>query len=366
MNNIHPLLINLSFVFSKPTGISNYATNLFPYLQNLNPILLTAQSVDNYTCHLVPSNLTPAQGSKGHLQRLLWTQWQLPKIYQKMRSRLLFSPIPEAPLFTNCRYIVTVHDLIPLRFPKDFSPMVSYYYRYYIPQVLEQAEHILANSVTTAQDITNFFKISSRKITPILLGYDANHFRWLDLPTKESKGECPYFLYIGRHQPYKNLQRLIAAFATLPTNNNCELWLAGSADSRYTPWLVTQIQELGITERVKFLEYVPYAELPILINQAIALVFPSLWEGFGLPVLEAMACGTPVITANIAALPEVAGDATLLINPENVAEITAAMQAILTDAPLRSRLRQAGIARASQFSWSKTGKLTADFLQKYL
>jgi len=362
----NPLLINLAVIFSRPTGISNYATNLFPHLKSLHPLLLIAQPVEDFACELVPNNLTPAQGSKGHLSRLLWTQWQIPKIYHQKRSRLLFSPIPEAPLFANCRYIVTVHDLIPLRFPKDFFPMVSYYYRYYIPQVLEQAEHILANSVTTAQDITNFFKIPSRKITPILLGYDANHFRWLDLPTKESKGECPYFLYIGRHQPYKNLQRLIAAFATLPNPNDCELWLAGSADLRYTSLLVAQIEELGITERVKILEYVSYAELPILINQAIALVFPSLWEGFGLPVLEAMACGTPVITANIAALPEVAGDATLLINPENVAEITAAMQAILTDAPLRSHLRQAGIARASQFSWSKTGKLTADLLQKYL
>jgi len=359
------LLINLSFLFHKPTGISNYASNLLPYFQTLQPILLIAKNIPDYNCYLVPDNLTPIQGTKGHISRLLWTQWQLPKIYHQKRSRLLFSPITEAPLFANCRYIVTVHDLIPLRFPKDFSPMVSYYYRYYIPQVLGQAEHILANSVTTAQDITNFFNIPSKKITPILLGYDANNFRLLDLPSRENLGKYPYFLYLGRHQPYKNLQRLITAFAALPTNN-CKLWLAGSADSRYTPLLVDQIQELGVTERVKFLEYVPYAELPILINQAIALVFPSLWEGFGLPVLEAMACGTPVITANIAALPEVAGDATLLINPENVAEITAAMQAILTDGQLRSRLRQAGIARASQFSWEKTGKLTADFLQKYL
>ena len=127
-----------------------------------------------------------------------------------------------------------------------------------------------------------------------------------------------------------------------------------------------QAEHLGIINQVKFLEYVPAAELPILINQAIALVFPSLWEGFGFPVLEAMACGTPVITANTSSLPEVAGDAAILINPENSAEITAAMQAILVDGSLRSHLRQAGLNQSSQFSWEKTGQSTAAVLEKYL
>ena len=364
MKNIHPLLINLSFVFSKPTGISNYATNLFPYLQALNPILLTAQSVDNYTCHPVPSNLTPAQGSKGHLQRLLWTQWQIPKIYREKRSHLLFSPVPEAPLWSGCRYIITVHDLIPLRFPRNLSPLTNYF-RYYLPQVLAQAEHIISVSETTAKDITKFFDIPSDKITPILHGYDCDRFRFLNLPTRESMGESPYFLYFGRPDPSKNLPRLITAFAALK-NSDSELWLVGPSDRRYTPFLKVQAEHLGIGDRVRFLEYVPAVELPIIINQAIALVFPSLWEGFGFPVLEAMACGTPVITANTSSLPEVAGDAALLINPENLGEITAAMQAILGDGSLRSHLRQAGLDRANQFRWKKTGQATAAVLEKYL
>jgi len=366
MNNIidNSLLINLAFLAPKPTGIGTYATNLFPHLQFLNPTLLAAQTLDNYRCYPVPANLTLEQGTKGHFSRLLWTQWQLPKIYQKMRSHLLFSPVPEAPLFSSCRYIVTVLDLIPLRFPRNFSPLTNYF-RYYIPQVLTQAQHIISISEATAQDITDFFGIPSDKITPILLAHDGDRFRFLNLPTRESLGKCPYFLYVGRHDPSKNLPRLITAFAALK-NNDSELWLVGPSDRRYTPLLKAQAEYLGIGDRVKFLEYVPAAELPIIINQAIALVFPSLWEGFGLPVLEAMACGTPVITSNTSSLPEVAGDAALLINPENLGEITTAMQAILVDGSLRSPLRQAGLHRANQFSWKKTGQATAAVLEKYL
>ena len=354
----NPLLINLSFIFSQPTGISTYAINLFPHLQPLEPTLLTAQTFPDYRCYPVPPNLTPAQGSKGHFRRLLWTQWQLPEIYKRLNSSLIFSPVPEAPLFAGCRSVVMVHDLIPLRFPKRFSPLTPYF-RYYIPQVLAQAEHIICNSRATAQDIIDLFHIPEEKITPILLAYDANHFRFLDIPTSN------YFLYIGRHDAYKNIARLIDAFATLSCRDD-ELWIAGSGDKRYTPVLMAQVEQLGLTNQVKFLDYVPYEQLPTLINQAIALVFPSLWEGFGLPVLEAMACGTPVITSNLSSLPEVAGDAALLVNPYNMGEIAEVMQAVAADSGLRSRLRQASLARASQFSWTKTGQATAQVLQRYL
>ena len=357
---MHKILINLSIVFSQPTGISNYATNLFPSLKKLEPTLLAAQKYVGFNCYSVPANLTPAQGTKGHFNRLLWTQLQLPKIYQKLKSQLLFSPIPEAPLYGNCRYIVMVHDLIPIRFPNKFSPLTAYF-RYYIPPVLQQAQHIICNSQSTARDITNFYQISSNKITPILLAHDANHFR----PQKVEMRKRPYFLYLGRQDPYKNLHRLITAFAKLPNCQDYELWLVGSVDKRYTPQLQLQVAELGINSQVKFLNYVPYSDLPKIINQAIALVFPSLWEGFGFPVLEAMACGTPVITSNISSLPEVAGDAAILINPHSTREITEAMELIATDKQLCDRLSIAGINRAKQFSWSKTGKATTEILLFY-
>ncbi len=359
MIDSHQLIINLSIIFSQPTGISNYAKNIFPYLTSLNPTLLTAEKYPNYNCYSVPNNLTPADGTKGHLNRLLWTQFQLPKIYQKLKSQLLFSPLPEAPLYTNCRFIVMSHDMIPLRFPKRFSPLTPYHL-YYVPQVLNQAQHIICNSHATAKDLVDFFHIPSNKITAIPLAYDSSHFQFLNLPTRN------YFLYIGRQDPYKNLQRLITAFSALPNRNDYELWLAGPDDQRYSPLLEIQTQELGINHLVKFLNYVPYDELPIIINQAIALVFPTLWEGFGLPVLEAMACGTPVITSNISSLPEVAGDAAILINPYHIEEITAAMKMIIHDSETRKELSEKGLKRVNQFSWEKTGLATVEVLKQYL
>lgn len=359
MIDSHQLIINLSIIFSQPTGISNYAKNIFPYLTSLNPTLLTSEKYPNYNCYSVPNNLTPADGTKGHLNRLIWTQFQLPKIYQKLKSQLLFSPIPEAPLYTNCRFIVMSHDMIPLRFPKRFSPLTPYHL-YYVPQVLNQAQHIICNSHATAKDLVDFFHIPSNKITPIPLAYDSSHFQFLNLPTRN------YFLYIGRQDPYKNLQRLITAFSALPNRNDYELWLAGPDDQRYSPLLEIQTQELGINHLVKFLNYVPYDELPIIINQAIALVFPTLWEGFGLPVLEAMACGTPVITSNISSLPEVAGDGAILINPYHIEEITAAMKMIINDSETRKQLSEKGLKRVNQFSWEKTGLATVEVLKQYL
>lgn len=353
------LIINLSFLFSRSTGISNYAKNLVPYLKSLQPTLLTDHKYSGFHCYPIPGNLTPEQGTKGHFRRLIWTQFQIPQIYQKLKSQLLFSPIPEAPLYSNCRFVVMFHDLIPLRFPKRFSPLTPYH-RYYMPLVLAQAQHIICNSQATARDITDFYQIPASKITPILLAYDRTHFYHLNLP------QCNYFLYIGRQDPYKNIQRLISAFAALPHCKDYELWLVGPSDSRYTPALTEQVAELGLNNQVKFLDYVPYDELPTIINQAIALVFPSLWEGFGLPVLEAMACGTPVITSNLSSLPEVAGDAAILVNPYNTAEITDAMQAIANDLSLRSHLSVQGITRAKQFSWEKTGQATTEVLSRYL
>lgn len=214
------LIINLSVLFSQPTGISNYAKNIFPYLKTLKPTLLTAGSYPEFNCYPVPDNLTPAQGTKGHFRRLFWTQFKLPQIYNNLKSNLLFSPLPEAPLYSNCRFVVMVHDFIPLRFPKRFSPLIPYH-RYYIPQVITQAEHIICNSQSTAKDITDFFQVPASKITPIPLAHDRTHFHFLNLPTSN------YFLYIGRQDPYKNLQRLICAFAALPNKGDYELWLAG-------------------------------------------------------------------------------------------------------------------------------------------
>jgi glycosyltransferase involved in cell wall biosynthesis len=305
----------------------------------------------------VPGNMNPDYGSKGHLRRLLWTQFRLPTHYRKLRGNLLFTPIPEMPLWSRIRSVVTLHDLIPLRFPRKRSPLTTYA-RHYVPQVLKQAKHVICDSEATAQDAIDFYHIPASKLTPVALAHDASHFKFLDLPTQN------YFLYVGRCDPHKNLQRSIAAFAQLPNHQDYEFWIAGTPDPRYTPMLEAQAWDLGV--RVQFLDYVAYPDLPKLINQAIAVVFPSLWEGFGLPVLEAMACGTPVITSNLSSLPEVAGDAALLVDPYNVNAIAEAMQMIAEEPQVRSQLRTQGLQRSEQFSWQKTGTAIGEILQSYL
>jgi len=356
----HHLIVNLSILFERPTGIATYAGQVMPYLKPLNPTLLTAQNYPDFNCHKIPANLTPLQGSSGHLRRLLWTQFKIPLLYKELHSSLLFSPVPEAPLEKSCRSVVMVHDLIPLRFPKLTSPLFPYF-RYYVPQVLQNALHIVCNSQATAKDIVDFYGIKREKITSIPLGYDPEHFKPQVTPSRGL-----YFLYVGRQDPYKNLHRLIAAFAALPSKEDYQLYLVGTCDHRYSPQLVEIAKTLGVQEQVKFLDYVSYEQLPLLYSQALALVFPSLWEGFGIPVLEAMACGAPIITSNISSLPEVVGDAGILVDPYSVSAITAALDTVAKDELGRSQMRSLSLKRAAQFSWQSTGETTREILARYI
>ena len=355
------LLINLAMLMKRPTGISNYALNVVPHLAALAPTLLTAQPkhFPNFRIQEIPANLTPEQGSRGHARRLWWNQTELPRHYKTHQSSLIFSPVPELPLWRGCRTVVMVHDFIPLRFPKWRSPLTNYF-RFVVPQVLSQAVHIICNSQSTANDVMRFGNVPASKITPIPLAYDAEHFKPLGLPRKN------YFLYIGRHDPYKGIDKAIVAFAQLPKSADCELWIAGAADPRFTPKLRAQTEELQISQKVKFLGYVPYSDLPGLINQAIAFVFPSAWEGFGLPVLEALACGTPVITSKTGALQEVTADTALTVNLTEETSLAGAMNSLLTDGALCRQLVTRGIAQAKTFSWRHTGEATLSILSNTL
>ncbi|MEM7592994.1 MAG: glycosyltransferase family 1 protein [Cyanobacteria bacterium P01_A01_bin.83] len=357
----NPLLINLAVLFDKPTGIATYAQNIITSLDSLNPILLSTQTFPGFKQYKINHQMSPAQGRGGHLRRLLWTQFQLPQIYRQLNADLIYSPIPEAPLYSQSRYVVMAHDLIPLRFPRRTSPLTNYF-RYVVPKVLHQAEHIICNSQATAQDLSDYYGIAANKITPILLGYNKSHF----YPRKTaSNSQPPYFLYLGRQDPYKNLQGLINAFAAL-NNQDYHLAIAGSTDPRFTPQLQQLAAELGITSRIRWLDYLGYQDLPDIISNALALILPTFWEGFGLPVLEAMACGTPVITSNLASLPEITGDAAILIDPYNTLTLTDAMTNLIQDTQMRSQLSQRGINQAQKFSWTKTGDATREVLKQYL
>lgn len=357
------LIVNLSFLSQRPTGHTVYAQNVIPHLRSLNPsILLSEASLPDWqTQHpdldlqSAPSNLNPDYGKNGHIRRLLWTQFRLPQRYRKQSGRLLFSPIPEIPLWSRIPSVITLYDFIPYRFFKPRTPLYRYY-QHYVPRVLNQAKHIICISEATANDAMEFCGIDAKKLSIIPLAYDDQNFQFLDLPTQN------YVLYLGRPDIYKNLDRALRAFAQVPNHQDYEFWIAGPNDPRYTPIIEGLAWDLGI--RIKILDYVPYRELPILINRAIALIFPSLWEGFGLPILEAMACGTPVITSNTSSMPEVAGDAAILVNPIDVQEIAKAIGSVIHHPNIRQDLRDRGLQRVKQFSWITTGQMTADVLKQ--
>lgn len=356
------LLVNLSFLSAQPTGISTYALNIVPALKPLNPLLFSPNKINAYEAksHQFTSfKMSTDCGKSGHFRRLFWLQFSPLRGIQKANQGIVFTPLPEAPIFTNCRYIATAHDTIPLRFP-DRSPssFLNLYFKYYVPQVLRQAEHVICNSETTAADIVDAYGISANCITPVYLGYDKSVFRPLATSPRN------YFFYVGRHSPHKNLMRLIQAFSQV-NESDIELWIGGLGNRRYTPQLRICAQDLGVGDRVRFLDYVPPEDLPLMLSQALAFVFPSLWEGFGLPILEAMACGTPVISSNCAAMPEVAGDAALLIDPYDTEALAQAMTQILKDSSLRNDLQRRGWAQVKRFSWNQAGAETADILSQY-
>jgi glycosyltransferase involved in cell wall biosynthesis len=361
------LIINLSMLVQKPTGIANYINGILPYFDSLKFRSLVPKQYSHHDYvkdpYLISDKLNPDCGSKGNFSRLAWTQFQLPNIYRKLKARLLFSPVPEMPLFSRCNTVIMVHDLIPIRCPRNGSALTTYF-RYHLPFVCQQATHIICNSQATADDIVDFFQIPAKKITPIFLGYNKNRFR--KIKGLQKHPDKPYFVYLGRHNHHKNVSRIAFAFAQFQYRQDYELWFVGPTDSRYTLSLQQQVRELGIAPQVKFLDYVSCDDLPIILNQAHALVFPSLWEGFGFPVLEAIACGTPVITSNLSSLPEVAGDAALYVNPYEIKNIVEAMNRVTEDEKLRKQLIELGLERAKKFSWQKTANETIQVIEQFL
>ncbi|MEM8543263.1 MAG: glycosyltransferase family 1 protein [Cyanobacteria bacterium P01_H01_bin.119] len=368
----YELLVNLACLMKQPTGISTYAYNVVPQLGQLNPLLVSSQALATLPRWAIPEGFSPEFGVKGHLKRLIWTQFRLPHFYRQAKVNLMLSPLPEAPLWQGCRFVVCVFDLIPLRFPKR-SSFATQYFRTWVPKVLSQAAHIICCSRATAQDLSQFYGIDRAKISVVYLSHDSHHFQ-----AKVADGavgdlafsndlKVPYFLYVGRHTAHKNTERIIDAFTIFARQNQeIELWIGGSRDRRYTPFLQQKVEAFNLNHRVKFLDYIDYAALPKFYSNARAFLFPSLWEGFGIPVLEAMACGTPVITSKLASLPEVAGDAAFYVDPYSTKSMAAALSAIAKDDCLAQDLAERGLHRSQQFSWEKTGRETAAILKRFL
>lgn len=266
------------------------------------------------------------------------------------------------PTLSRTRTLLTVHDLSFVRVPESASPSLKKYLDYVVPLSAQKADHILADSQATKDDLIDIYGLADQKISVLLSGVNKSFSRVEDrvcLLTTRKKytiGDEPYIFTVGTVQPRKNYARLIEALSQLRSKgHNLQVVIAGGKgwleDPIYEAMNRTQMQD-----HVHFIGFADESDLPSLYSGAICFAFPSLYEGFGLPILEAMSCGTPVVTSNISSLPEVAGDAALTINPYDVGELTHALEKIISDSALRDTLIKKGYERVQQFTWESSAQ----------
>lgn len=303
----------------------------------------------------VDPSLSPDRGLSGHIKRIFWYQTKLNQQLKRQQADLFFSPVAEGIFFPRIPQIVTVHDLIPLQYP-ELSPKWKYYYLYALPFLLKQSQGIICVSEYTKQDLVKNYRLNPDSIDVVYNGYAEDLFYpQPDRAILQKYNLNKYLLYVGDMRFYKNLSRCLEAFDSLPFKDY-QFVITGKKDNFFYPEIERQTAKLAAKERIIFLDYVPTAVLPSLYSMAQALVFASLYEGFGLPVLEAMACGCPVITSKVTSIPEIAGDSVLYVAPENVESIAQGMYQILTNTELKTNLIHQGLARAKLFTWDKTAK----------
>tara|TARA_Y100001968_G_scaffold76889_1_gene68296 strand:+ start:1065 stop:2129 length:1065 start_codon:yes stop_codon:yes gene_type:complete len=339
------VVFNGSYITQQNTGIGVVSRDLAISLSRKQFTTLIPKDIGINGDIYIPNNLSPGNGFSSHFRRLKWIQKNVPEIMKKLNAKYFFSPLLEAPLFTNIQSIVLAHDLIPLRYPS--LSFLTLYHLTYIPLVLREAKIILCNSISTANDIHSFYKVPRKKLFPIKLGF--NNQKYYPLQIKRDK----FFLIIGRHNPHKNLERIIRAFSFAKIYDY-KLIFVGSFDRRYTPRLFKIIDELNIMHLCEWKGWVDDEEKLLLLNQCTALIIASLWEGFGLPALEAMACGTTVIASNRGALPEVIGNCGYLINPLDIQSIASIMQAVINDKNCLEKSKNDGPIRAASFNCLNT------------
>jgi glycosyltransferase involved in cell wall biosynthesis len=251
--------------------------------------------------------------------------------------------------------LLTVHDLSFVKTPETAMPGLRAYLNAVVPRSVHRADHILADSEATRQDVIDLYRVSPDRITVLYSGVDAgfqpvtDKTRLQGIRQRYQIGDRPFILSVGTVQPRKNYIRLVEALHHL-ADPDLQLVIAGGKGWLADP-LYERINELGIQDRVRMIGFADDADLPALYSAAEVFALPSLYEGFGLPVLEAMACGTPVITSNLSSLPEVAGEAALLVDPYSVDEITDAMRRLRAEQALRGKLVSAGLEQSRRFTW---------------
>jgi glycosyltransferase involved in cell wall biosynthesis len=292
-------------------------------------------------------------------RRLHWQQFEVPRRARATQADILHVPGFDAPRWKPCPVVLTIHDLIGMLYPRNLPPVSRFYWSKWLPFSARFADAIIADSEQTRRDIVRLLRLPDEGITVIPLAAGMQYQpieQTAVLQAVRQRYQLPdrFIFFVSTLEPRKGIDTLIAAFAQLtPVLPDVKVVITGKR-GWYTEQLFAQIERLRLTPQIQFTDYVPNEDLPALYNCAEVLAFPSRYEGFGLTVLEAMACGTPVVCSNSSSLPEVAGDAALLFPPDDVSALAQAMERVLTDTALQQQLRAQGLRQAARFSWERT------------
>jgi len=344
-------------------GIGTYVRNLLRHLSRIDQTteyVVLCREWDREIVDAFGENFRPVpESSPGYSVR---EQITVPRDLRRERANLFHAPHYVLPTLTPCKSVVTIHDCIHLRFPQYLPSRLGYAYaRSSLWMATHRSSRIMTVSEASKRDILEYYNVPRTKIDVIYNGIDE---RFGETPPEDDVAGVreryqlndPFVLYVGTIKPHKNLERLIEAFHLLRRSSDFEqvkLVIIGDEITKYAA-LRHAVHRHKLHKHVRFFGFVPQRTLAIFYRLAAVFVFPSLYEGFGLPPLEAMASGAPVITSNVSSLPEVVGDAALLIDPLQPAEIADAIARVLTDKTLRDDLCRRGLERAQHYSWERS------------
>lgn len=353
------IAVDVQTTLGQPTGFGFYVSNLTENLKKIDSkneyILARPQSEVDFS--------TP--------QRFIWDQFKFPSLARKSGADLLHQPCFSAPLLFSGPVVVTIHDIISILFPQNIPFASRMFYSKWMPFSYAKARHIISISESTKRDIVRVLKIPASKITVIHNGYDAKFKKRIDasqISQMRNKYSLPqdYLLHIGTLEPRKNLDFLIDVFYEAirdRKNSNLSLVITGKK-GWYFEGLFEKVRKLELEDKVIFTGYVDEQDKGAIYQGAKIFTFPSLYEGFGLPPLEAMACGVPVISSNTSSMPEVIGAAGILLSPKDKRAWVEAITKVNRDDILYGEMKKKNAAQVEKFDWEKTAQKTIEVYEK--
>ncbi|MBI5055310.1 MAG: glycosyltransferase family 4 protein [Nitrospirae bacterium] len=341
------IFINSRFLSQNITGVQRYAAEISKQIKRLYPDTAFISPLNTINKRL-SKELTPA--SIGKTTGSLWEQIELPLHLKKFGSPLLLNLANTAPLFYK-NQIVTIHDMAFFRKPEWFSKTFSCYYKFLIPQIAKNSAKIITVSYFSRKEIVRLLKVPEEKVQVIYNAVSEKFLRPSEYPVDFGYGD--YILAVSSLDPRKNFKALISAFDRIKLPG-FKLIIAGERKKIFADVELNNL--IDENKKIIFVGYASDDDLANLYKKARLFVFPSLYEGFGLPPLEAMACGCPVVVSNVASLPEVCGDAAYYIDPYSEESIAVGMHRVSTDNSLRQDMIKKGLERAKIFSWEKSAR----------